>query len=334
MMKPTIHVQKQKGFSLVEMMIATVLGLIVLLAAVGSFLASQKVSGVAQALSRNQESSRLAFELMAKDLRIAGANPCSASQDPVNVLNSGLTNAWWLQWNQGIRGWNGNTTVPGLTAGAGEGQRLASSPVLDVYTADDRLLPLGGQMSAANAGIPMAAGHGYTTGDLAVVCDTTIAFVFQVTGTTNTVVQHIASAGAPGNCSSVFNASTPCTNINDGHRFGWDAMLGRVAAYRWYLGPNEAGTTSLWRARMTNATTGATPSVVNRQEIARGIESMNIEYLQRGATDYVAAGSVTDWTSVTSVRVSLTLTQEVPDGTGGERDMTATTSHVITLRNR
>lgn len=334
MNKNMTHSYKQKGFSLVEMMIAMALGLVVLLAGLGSFMASQKASGMAQALSRNQEASRLAFELISKDLRVAGPNPCSGSASPINILNSGQTNDWWAQWENGIRGYAGGAAVPGLTAGSGVGQRAASSPVLDVYTADDRLTPLGGTMASPNSAIPMTAGSGFTNGELALICDTTVAFLFQITGTSGNNLVHSAGSGAPGNCSAVFSASDPCTNINDGHRFGWDALIGRVAAYRWYLGPNEAGGTSLWRARLTNATTGAVPSVVNQQEIARGVDEMAIEYLERGASNYVAATAVSDWSNVVSVRISLTLGQDIPNGSGGERRLNATTSHVVALRNR
>lgn len=330
--KPTFA---QKGFSLVEMMIAMTLGLILLLAAGGSFLASQRAAGMAQAMSKNQEASRLAFEMMAKDLRAAGPNPCTSTTLPVNILNSGQTNPWWEQWAQGIRGFEAGVGVPGLAMGGGEGERLASSPVLDVYTADDSLTPLGGQMDSANSTVRVGSGGGrFSAGDIAVICDTTVAFVFQVTGGSANVVQHGAGSGAPGNCSAVFNASDPCTNINDGHRYGWDGQIGLASSYRWYLGPNEEGTVSLWRARMTNSTTGATPSVVSRQEISRGIEAMEIEYMESGGSDYVQASAVGNWRDVSSVRISLTLSQDVGSGVGSESTLTATTSQVISLRNR
>ena len=85
---------------------------------------------------------------------------------------------------------------------------------------------------------------------------------------------------------------------------------------------------------MTNSTTGSTPSIVSRQEISRGIEEMDIEYMERGGADYVQAGAVSNWRDVSSVRISMTLTQEVAGGTGDERTLTATTSQVVSLRNR
>lgn len=327
----------QRGMSLVEMMVALVLGLIVILAAGGSFLASQKVTRQAQALSRNQESSRLAFEMISRDARVAGANPCSAATQPINILNSGTTNAWWDQWMDGLHGYDGGVASPGLASGAGVGDRIASAPVLDIYTADDQLSNLGGAMAMSNNAVPLPAGVGarYTSGDLMVVCDTTLAFLFQATGVTTNSIVHGAAAGAPGNCSGAFSASDICTSTSDGHRFGWDAQVGRATGYRWYLGTNEDGTQSLWRARLTNRTTGATPSIVSRQEIARGVESFNVEYLVKGGADYTNAAGVTDWGEVGSIRVSLGLNQQVSQsGPALDRTLQATTSQVIALRNR
>lgn len=327
----------QRGMSLIEMMVALILGLIVILAAGGSFLASQKVARTAQALSRNQESSRLAFEMMAKDARIAGANPCSSSIQPINILNGGTTNAWWAQWMSGLRGYDGGTASPGLAAGTGAGDRVASAPVLDIYTADDQLSNLGGVMTASNNAIPVAAGAGarYTVGDILVVCDTTVAFLFQATAVAANSVGHGSAAGAPGNCSGALSASDICTSTSDGHVFGWDGQIGRASGYRWYLGPNEAGTQSLWRGRLVNRTAGATPTLESRQEIARGVETFQVEYLPKDAADYTNAAGVADWDNVGSIRVTIGLTQQVSQtGNALDRTLQAQTSQVIALRNR
>lgn len=335
--KRAMNKKQQAGLSLVEMMVAMMLGLIVLLAAGGSFLASQKVSRTAQALSRNQESSRLAFEMLARDARVAGVNPCSSSVEPINILNSGATNAWWLQWMNGIRGYDGSVSSPGLAAGSGAGDRIASSPVLDIYTADDQISNMGGVMTASNAAIPLATGAGarFSAGDLVVACDTTIGFLFQATAVTGDTIAHGAAAGAPGNCSGALSASDICTTTSDGHRFGWDGQIGKATGYRWYLGPNEAGTRSLWRARLTNKTTGTTPTLVSRQEIARGVDTFTVEYLQKGATDYTNAAGVTNWKTVSSLRITLGLKQQINQaGATIDKTLEARTSQIIALRNR
>src|SRR5690606_41387180 len=65
------------GFGLSELMIAMVLGLIVIGAAFAIFQTSQTTYRSSEGLNRIQESARVAFELMSRDIRAAGGSACS-----------------------------------------------------------------------------------------------------------------------------------------------------------------------------------------------------------------------------------------------------------------
>lgn len=69
--------QRVSGFGLIELMIAMVLGLIVIGAAFAIFMSSQRTYRSNEDLSRIQESARVAFELMSRDIRAAGGSACS-----------------------------------------------------------------------------------------------------------------------------------------------------------------------------------------------------------------------------------------------------------------
>src|SRR3546814_5610031 len=69
--------QRARGVTLIELMIALVLGLLVVAAAIGIFLSNKQVFRTSDNLSRMQENARIGFELMARDLRMAGASACS-----------------------------------------------------------------------------------------------------------------------------------------------------------------------------------------------------------------------------------------------------------------
>lgn len=64
--------QQQGGFSLVELMIALVLGLVIVGAVINAFLSMSQTYKVQDALSRSQESGRFALELISQELRMAG----------------------------------------------------------------------------------------------------------------------------------------------------------------------------------------------------------------------------------------------------------------------
>lgn len=80
----------QVGFSLIELMIAMVLGLLVLGAAIGVFQSNQRTFNANEGQNRIQEGARVAFELISRDLRAAGGTACSnlAIPDVEHTLNS------------------------------------------------------------------------------------------------------------------------------------------------------------------------------------------------------------------------------------------------------
>ena len=65
-----------RGFSLIEFMVASALGLLVLLGISRVFLAAQVGYGLSEAKSRMQENARVAVESMERDIRMAGYMGC------------------------------------------------------------------------------------------------------------------------------------------------------------------------------------------------------------------------------------------------------------------
>src|SRR5690349_740055 len=98
---------RQAGFSLIELMIALLLGVLVAAAAASVFISNKRVYGATESIGRIQEGNRVSFELMSRDIREAGGNPCSAGAEMVNHLESG-TDAWWTAYDRGLRGYGGS----------------------------------------------------------------------------------------------------------------------------------------------------------------------------------------------------------------------------------
>ena len=138
------------GLSLIELMVALVLGLLVVAAAIGIFLSNRQTYRTTESVGRVQESARVAFELMARDVREAGGNACNASGESgsiagvplVNVLANPAAN-WWSNWgnvpgtgrlNGALVGYGPGNAVPGLSTGVGNAQRMAGTEALVVLT--------------------------------------------------------------------------------------------------------------------------------------------------------------------------------------------------------
>ncbi len=94
-------IARQRGFSLVELMVALTLSL-VLMAGALSILYSSKVTNVENdRLARLQEAGRTVIELMLRDARAAGYPGCSR---PVfgDEFANGLNSSASLLWNFGV----------------------------------------------------------------------------------------------------------------------------------------------------------------------------------------------------------------------------------------
>lgn len=323
----------QQGFTLIELMISLILGLLVVAAAGTIFLSNQRTYAATQSLDRVQESVRVAFELMARDIRDAGGSPCDIESPVANVL--GTTPPWYADWFQGIRGYGASdeSAIPFATSAGG---RVSGTEAIELKSAT-----AGSSVSAHNATSAQitldSTAHGLVTNDLALICDYGQTSLFRVTsaGPTSAVIAHAASAGlAPQNCTKDLGLPVAC-GTGTQYPYGKNSVVARVNATRWFVGSNGTGAgTSLYRAVLRGGTVGAA------EEIVPGVKNLKFEYLPAGASDYRIAGSGPgqintpgQWAEIRSVRVVIELEGREKIGPSGEvisRDF----AFVAAMRNR
>ena len=347
---------RMRGVTLVELMVAMLLGLLVVGAAMSVFLANKQTYVASENLGRMQESARVAFELMARDIREAATSNCGVDlSGAVNVVNAPTT-SWYTDFGNGVRGYSGATAFSDAPFGLAAAQRVSGTSAIELKSA----APTGATVKKHN---PVAAqlllndpDHGLAAGDLAVVCDPVHAAIFQVTnaqsGASPSLV-HNTGSGSPGNCTKGLGLPLDCTSpVGTSYEFGcafggtdatldctldenkWSAFVARLQALRWYVGCNGrapcagAAGRSLYRSRLDMA--GALP-VVEDDEIAEGVTDMSLAYLVDGAAGYVAATAVSDWQQVVAVQVDLELTsRDLVDGSQVQKHL----EHVVALRSR
>ncbi|MBZ0334517.1 PilW family protein [Marinobacter sp. AL4B] len=292
------------GFTLVELMIALVLGLLVV-AGVGSvFLANQTAYRSNVALGEVQEGARTSFEFLAREIRAAGANPCGTS-NVASVLNPG-GNAM-LYDNAPIQGWDDATTVaalppsaPGLpVAGGGDAIRLASAKGsgldLEAVTGPRANVKLNSSTTAISAE------------DILMLCDIDKATIFQVTNynSSNRTVVHGTGQvkTGPGNQTKCLDHPVPMQPGSgvDCSSFSPTSYLAIPVNYIWYIGTNSDGGRSLFRFGWGG---GASSEPM---EMVRGVWNMTARYHEQGGNAYVTATNVGNWDNVDAVRLMLTV---------------------------
>lgn len=304
--------KKQQGLSLIELMISITIGLVLMTGVIQMFLGTRAAYSTQQAVSRVQETGRLANEFLARDIRMAGFMGCmSRNMNMTNTLNNAGSPLY--DFTTGIEGIDVTGTVP-----AGYPTALPGTDLLVVRSADGNGVGLtqnnnGGQLfidssqvvaSGCAGGTEMVGG--LCINDIVVITDCQKARVFQATNINSSSgnVVH-ASTGTPGNADNNWGGSG---QVPPNERFGAESEIIKVNTKFLYIANNAAGFPSLWLK------VGNDPA----QEMLEGVENMQLTYGFDTTGDnipneYRSASAVgTAWDQVSSVRVEL-LVQSIQD---------------------
>lgn len=338
------------GFSLIELMIAMVLGLIVSGAAIALFFSNSRTYASTENLGRIQENARTAFELMARDIREAAGNTCGASRGetnpPANVLN-GAAGLWYSGASGGVVGYGGADAMPGLASGTAPEERVAGTQGLDLVSTFGAPVNIVLHAPVTATMTLNTAAHGFAVDDLVMACDVQHGAVFQVRSVVGPVIGHGSTGAAPGNCSISLGSVGPGCGADQyeyGCRLGgvgagagtpncaterWTATVARMRGSRWWIGNNDDGGTSLFQTVRLGI-------AEDNLEIAEGVSALEVLYLVRGATDYADAATVTaagDWPNVTALRINLEVSGQDRPGADGTV-ITRSFDNTVTIRNR
>ena len=349
MKNTTFHAER--GFSLVELMIALALGLFLTGVAITVVINNRQTFRLAENQARMQENARAAFEMMARDLRAAGGNPCGANQY-TNVLNNNGA-VWWRNFAaNSLRGFEASSAADlntaGVPTGVGGVQPLASSDSLIALSGNvnETFIVASHNTTATPPNFTLTTNqHNLRAGEVLMVCDSTWASIFVATNNPagGNVVQHDAGGPAPGNSSTTL-----------GTKFEYGALISRYSAALWFVGANGRGGNSLFRRTYDPARGGE----VN-DEIVDNVENLQLRYVSRNLPppsaapgtpaplstwqDATAFTRPDDWNlkpfgvRIEAVRVELTLRSRdnVGISTAGQAaPLTTTVAETIYLRNR
>lgn len=322
----------QAGFSLIELMIALVLGLLVVSTAIGIFLSNKQAYMATQGLGRVQESSQVAFELMSRDIREAGGNPCDSGLVAGNIIAGGAAATptgtdWYLAVTRPLHGFE-----------SGGPTHVADTDVIQVLRPADDVRSVTADTTVASASATYTPGTpAFADGAAIMICDMKVLGVFKANGASsisgaNGTVSF--GAGAGGNECDYFpqpNAGT-CAGAATAYQFPKFATLSALEGVRWFVRDSDGNASNGYSLyRQVNGGTA--------EEVVQGVENMQVKYLT--PTGYVdaGAGSLTTaaaWNEVRAARVTLTLRDTELSGTDGtsRQPIRRTVENVITLRNR
>ena len=328
----------ERGHTLVELMIALVLGLVLVGGVFVVFMGSRMSFNTSDNLSRMQDSARIAFALMSREIREASGTGCGNGGRADNgiarrnrsVLNAAqsATPAWWSQIGAGIQGFDASQVTPAIAIGTALGQRRSNTDALHLAGAYGAGFSVELHNGTTKQFKLNTSQSGLTANDVLIVCDYRQSTVFNASSVSGDRVNYAIGVGGRNNCGTAmaYDTGVVCPTTS----YLYDPLVSRVSRFgasAWYIGNGSNGRPSLYRVFLDGGP----------EEIAAGVTDMQITYLADGSTAYVDASAVTDWASVSSVRLTLSFESTdaaVSTASTGDRRLTTSTTSTIALRNR
>jgi len=295
--------QSQKGISLVELMIAMILGLVLMAGIIEIFISSKQMYRVQDARARLQENGRFAMQLLTNKIRVADYNGCNtraASVSTNGAITNTLNNSSDYVWNfstaiQGAEATGPNLWTPSLDTSVTS--PVSGSDVLTLRGISNptiRVTAHPGGSPPGSANIKVSGGSGLNQFDIVMVSDCLASAIFQITQINSSAgddnIVHNTALGTPGNATKILGKNYT------------GAEIVKLVTTSYYIRNNGSGEPSLYQRVLNDAP----------QEMVEGVESMQVLYGvdtdgDESANKYIAANTVSDWNNVKSVRVSLLL---------------------------
>lgn len=320
------------GYSLIEFMIAMLLGLIILAGVDVVFQSQRQVyrTSSSQALLQNSENAVAA--IVVPTIRGAGYAGCASLGNAVSVIKS---TALAYRISPFIYGYDAGNTKPGdsftISADNAANDPTAGdwSPALD--TSLTGVAEKGSDMIVVTGEVPGNMPVSVTAFDLSstqatlesavpvtnalypqlgvgaigAITDCTQAHVFQVSALSgdSKTISFAVGTGTPG------NTATPLFSYLPGAQF---ALLQQVA---FYVGRGSGGQSALYRATMSGGTW-------NQEQLVPGVENMQVLYgigAAGNTTQWVAASQMAsgDWSTVNAVQLALLMVGDAGSNSGG-----------------
>lgn len=301
------QINNQHGLSLIELLVATVIGLILLAGIYQVFVGSTTGYRYNEQLSRLQENGRFVLDLMTRDIRMAGYMGCGDQVIDVNTLDvTAASDAYMNNFAQAISGFEATSASAWHSAlDASIDSPLGGSDIITVRGAGlNKPLGISQEKPPTSADMKFdSLDVDINPNDILLISDCSFQAIIQVTDTGNVTVPPFGTVLKANHNSGTVSGITPGNSTASlGHTFpaGSDVLRMQSASYYVRLDGTEP---TLYR-RLSNGTAA--------EPLIAGVENMQVLYGEDTGTDrnvdvYRTANNVADWDKVVAIRIGLLL---------------------------
>jgi len=311
---------KANGFSLIELMVAIMLGAFLMLGVVQVFSSVKRSDSTQQSFSRVQESARLAMDMLSRDIRAADYWGCyrDRSAHALTVTNRlDTTDTDYVDWI-GSRAVSGNNNITSLTIGTKA--VLAGTDTIMLKTSADLCAGQGRVVGDPPGALTVDASCPVVAGQAALVTTCSGGDLFTITSVAAGVISHNTTY----NTGSAIKNSSATLNV-----YGASAKILAPLQRVYFIATGVGGSPSLFRSDNNGAA----------EELVPGVENLQLLYGEDKNADGVAdtystSAAVTEMDNVSSVKITLTVRGDSNVGASGDGLLRKNLTTVADIRNR
>lgn len=292
----------QRGYSIVELMVASVIGLVVLSGAVTVFSGNNSSQKLSTGMARVQETGRVAIDILSNDLRLTGYQGCTngtikpiviASQAP--TVNMPIEAIWGGEFNGTSFSPSVHPDLSVLTSNSSIKPR-AGTDVIYVQHGSGRATMLSTSMTTSSGPISLRNNPDQlATNDLVMISDCANADIFRATSVTpstaaNDTTVSVGFSAAAGNQQSTLNN---IYTVNGTNAVTNPMRVMRFEANAYFVadsGRKSKNGDTIYSLFLLDTTAATTP--FQPVELVEGVENMQIMYgerLENGSLRYLGA---------------------------------------------
>lgn len=314
----------QAGLSLVELMIALVLGLLLSTGVVTIFISAKQDYQVQDAISQVQENGRFSLDFLAYDIRMAGFSGCSNEMPTANTVENAPPSL--TRFSQGIEGYDGdNETLPSsMFPNAKPGTDAIVVHVADMSSE----VTVVKQPSGNAAALQVSSDHGFEPGAILMVveanCSNQAIFVMTNTqggdksdksGKDKSTITHNTGKTytygiytGVGNCTKAIKGNFTCDDTSGSSNTAYSpgSSVFSVKSIGFYIREDGASNVpTLYKVDISNPSISPQPLVegVSDLDVLYGVYDESADTLEFKDADVITAAN--EWGKVTTVQLEV-----------------------------
>ena len=302
----------QQGFTMLELMIALVIGLALIAGIFSVFLMTKETQNFTMAMSRVQDSARFSLDYLKQDIRMIGYRGCISFDDPNVTINIKDMPVAYVASENELVGFEiaANPLNTVLYSNAGNIKRIIKqgTDAFSIARMGNSHSILQSSMKTVTSAVEMWGNMGLRKNDIAFISDCTNADIFKVTSEPLVSGSKVTLSHGVGNGKNKSNALSSA--------YFKDATVSKYQSRLYFIGnterTNSAGDPIYSLFQATNNFDAVAPSF-DFVEIIEGVDNMQILYgevIASGNVIFRKASNVVDMTQVSSIQLALLVSSQ------------------------